>query len=169
MQAKVHPCDEDGVWKDPETRESYDKLSPILQHMFQVLRAKCAENGVILIFLEGFRTHERQAELYKKRDLKTGEFLTVFPPGTSMHEYGLAFDCCVWRESDGTLFTNQDNEGHTEVMQCVANIAKKTPQTKHLLWGGTWKEFVDIPHFFLPPNIYTDMKVQEYITMKERT
>lgn len=49
-------------------------------------------DGVKVYIYEGFRTHERQQELYNQGRLTKGRIVTNAMPGQSFHQYGRAFD-----------------------------------------------------------------------------
>jgi peptidoglycan L-alanyl-D-glutamate endopeptidase CwlK len=84
---------------------------------------------------EGFRSPERQAELYAQGRTKPGRIVTNAKPGESKHNKGLAFDV-VFRER-GYAAPEAD-------WQALGMLGRSFG----LSWGGYWKgPLVDRPHF----------------------
>lgn len=77
---------------------------------------------------EGFRSFERQTELYNQRPKVTNA-----KAGQSLHNYGVAFDVC---------FTKTGYKGNWDK---IGAIGKKLG----LEWGGDFKSIKDRPHFQL--------------------
>lgn len=91
-----------------------------------------AENiGMPIRITEGYRSPERQNELYKQKPKVTNA-----KAWESMHQYRIAFDIVFRKE--GYNATNKQWEALVEG-------AKKLD----LEWGGDWKGFIDKPHFQL--------------------
>lgn len=81
------------------------------------------------------RTKEEQDKLYAQGRTMPGKIVTQAKGGDSMHNYAVAFDICpivngkaVWEIS---LF----------------NKIGKLGMDIGLEWGGSWKKFIDRPHF----------------------
>lgn len=93
----------------------------------------------------GYRSHEEQAKLYAKGRTAPGPKVTNARAGSSMHNYGLAFDICL--ELDGKIISwdvdkdfDQDRQSDwMEVVEVFKALGFK--------WGGDWKTFKDMPHF----------------------
>lgn len=60
---------------------------------FEKLRGAAANDGIELVIWSGFRTYERQAELYKR--WRAGEGNLAAKPGYSNHQSGRALDLMV--------------------------------------------------------------------------
>jgi len=86
--------------------------------------------GVPCRVTEGYRSFERQDELYKKRPKVTNA-----KGGESFHNYGVAFDVVPL---DGYNIS----AGRWGLLGAIGYFMGYT-------WGGTWKDFVDKPHFEL--------------------
>lgn len=86
--------------------------------------------GNIIFVTEGWRSQERQIELYK-----AGKSQRNGTTNKSEHQKGLAIDIAF---NGATLYPNDINTWNK-----VATIGKKWG----MVWGGDWKSFPDKPHF----------------------
>lgn len=94
---------------------------------------------------DGYRSIERQNELYAQGRTKEGKIVTKAKGGESVHNYlpSCAFDIAFKR--DGHL------DWRESLFRKFAVIAKD----EGLEWGGDWK-FKDMPHFQAPKYTYHD-------------
>jgi peptidoglycan L-alanyl-D-glutamate endopeptidase CwlK len=103
-----------------------------------------AQNGLDYKVICGTRTFEEQAALYAKGRTAPGPKVTNAKPGSSMHNFGLAIDCGVFK---GKVYM----DGSTPADAKLADLMHKhasTLCTKHKLrWGGNFKSLYDAPHF----------------------
>jgi len=86
---------------------------------------------------EGFRSIERQNELYAQGRTTAGNIVTNAKGGESFHNYGVAFDI---------VFTETGYNPPKMDWEIVGFIGKRLG----LDWGGDWKSFEDKPHFEMP-------------------
>ena len=84
--------------------------------------------------VEGYRSFERQAELYAQGRTTPGEVVTKAKPGESLHNYGCAVDF---------IFRKEGYNATPPLWETLGTIGEK----HGLEWGGRWKGFVDKPHF----------------------
>jgi len=124
-------------------------------------KAYVAANAVLtgrakVIFLEGFRSLKRSAELYalgrtkinpdgKSAKKPKGNIVSNAMPGQSIHNYALAFDIVL--ELDGKNYSwddlkDYDGDGVADWLE-----AAKAIKSCGFEWGGDWKNFKDLPHF----------------------
>jgi peptidoglycan L-alanyl-D-glutamate endopeptidase CwlK len=82
---------------------------------------------------EGYRSPERQAELYAQGRTKRGAIVTNAKPGESLHEYGCACD-----------FVFADVGYNASSVQWT--LFGRTAERHGFEWGGRWKSFTDKPH-----------------------
>jgi peptidoglycan L-alanyl-D-glutamate endopeptidase CwlK len=103
-----------------------------------------AQNGLDYKVICGTRTFEEQAALYAKGRTAPGPKVTNAKPGSSMHNFGLAVDCGVFK---GKVYM----DGSTPADAKLADLMHKHASTlcaKHKLrWGGNFKSLYDAPHF----------------------
>ena len=105
-------------------------LKPYMKETLAKLSKKAEELGYTLVVSDGFRSHQQQINL-KKRKPKLAA-----TPGKSAHEYGVAVD--IGLAKNGKL---------------VGDIYKKVPefgryaQSLGLEWGATWKTKYEPWHF----------------------
>jgi peptidoglycan L-alanyl-D-glutamate endopeptidase CwlK len=94
---------------------------------------------VKMLVIQGLRTFEEQDKLFYKRPKVTNA-----KGGQSIHNYGLAFDFCLFQ--DGKLvwdvMKDFDGDGHPDWMEVVAYF-----KSLGYVWGGDFKSFKDRPHF----------------------
>lgn len=108
----------------------------VLQDKANKFIALCAANGIQVGITQGFRTTEYQNGLYAQGRTKTGKIVTNCKGGYSPHNYGLAFDFCIYE--NGKVDWDSRNKKWA--------IAGATGESLGLEWGGRWKQFVDLPH-----------------------
>lgn len=119
------------------TDRNLDHLYPDFRRRFINLQIEM-ENLFHPIFLtEGFRTAERQRELYsigriKGIIVKPWQVVTRAKPGQSYHNYGLAADIA---------FSSKEPYSEEHPWKLLGQIAPK----HGLEWGGNWKH-PDRPH-----------------------
>lgn len=116
-------------------------LYPPLQYKCIHLVDECKRRGYKIGISETFRTVAEQNDLYAKGRTKPGSIVTNCK-GTSyssMHQWGVAFD-----------FYRNDGKGAYYDKDGFFDAVGKIGQELGLEWGGSWKSFVDKPHFQLP-------------------
>lgn len=98
------------------------------------LIAECAKVGIPIIITQTYRTHKYQDELYARGRTTKGKIVTNAKSGTSMHEFRVAFDVCI------------NKKGHAYDVDLLKKVGK-IGESLGLTWGGSWREFKDMPHF----------------------
>ena len=122
-------------------------VHPSLKEYTIELIKRCYNEGIKVQISSGFRSNEDQAYIYGqgrpnyiwngKVYGSKGSIVSNAPPGTSIHNYGLAIDYfLVSEDGNNSLWTVNDN------WKRVATIAK----SMGFEWGGDWKNFKDYPH-----------------------
>lgn len=118
-----------------DTRD-IDQLLPEVAKKAREFIALCEENGIKIIITSTYRDFECQDALFAKGRTKGGKKVTNARAGYSYHNFRVAFDVvpvvhgkAVW--------------GDMELWDRVGAIG----QLIGLEWGGSWKRFVDRPHF----------------------
>lgn len=125
---------------DLYTQKKIMELHPAIREK-AIKHIELAEQaGISLRITDALRTFERQQELYnigrdeKGNIIAPGKIVTKARPGTSMHQYALAYD--VVPVENGKLNWNSK----------MWNIIGSLGERVGLEWGGRWK-FIDKPHF----------------------
>ena len=95
--------------------------------------------------IEGFRTPERQKELYDKGFSKIDG---ITKKGKHNYSPSLAIDIIPYKRGHNPF----DGSKESDIM--FDNLAKEFKQVAkelgiNITWGGDWKSFVDKPHFQL--------------------
>jgi len=93
----------------------------------------CEAEGCDVRIICGTRTYKEQDALYSKRPR-----VTKARGGQSMHNFGIAWDIGIFR--------GKEYFGDHEL---YAKVGKLYNQAPGIIWGGTWKSFVDQPHYQL--------------------
>lgn len=121
---------------DARTEENLATLLPVAQHVarrfMKLAVEKADELGIVVKVIDGTRSYAEQDKLYNKKPR-----VTKAKGGYSWHNFGLAFDIGLFTKEGEYL----GNSKH------YATLGKLAEQIPFLEWGGTWKGFVDEPHF----------------------
>lgn len=120
-----------------------EDLQPLLQVKARYHLNLCAAAGIDLLIYCTLRTAAEQAELYARGRTKPGRIVTYAKPGSSAHNFGLAYDCVPLRGGKavwGTKGADLDLWWH------VGRIGKSLG----LEWAGDWTKFKEFPHFQVP-------------------
>ena len=126
--------------KDQISVDRINKLHPKVRSTFKMfVEAVESELNITLRVTQGLRTIKEQQALYDQgrteaSKAKGEKIVTAAKPGQSYHNYGLAID--VVRMVDNKPDWNYD-------MRLLQPIADRYG----LVWGGTFKNGVDYPHF----------------------
>ena len=110
------------------------KLHPKVQRAADVVITEMKRHGHEVRIVEGYRTLERQTELYNQGRTTPGAVVTNAKSGQSLHNYGIAVDFVFRREgynASDTLWALLGSVGKAQGFE----------------WGGDWSGFVDRPHF----------------------
>lgn len=125
------------AWPKPKVAQKEaanpNGLSPLMALIVRRTLSAMAELGKPMRLVEGFRSMERQAELYAQGRTKPGKIVTNAKPGQSQHNLGRAADLCF--QKTGYSAPEAD-------WQLYGMMAKSFGAE----WGGDWKGFVDRPH-----------------------
>lgn len=122
-----------------------EDLHPDLQTPAKEFVIECEREGIPVLIYTTYRSNEEQNELYARGRTVPGKKVTNAKGGQSDHNYTIdgkpaakAFDAvplrlgkAIW--NDPVLWSK------------MGEIAEKIG----LKWGGTWKKFVDKPHFYI--------------------
>jgi len=111
-------------------------LLPLVERKAKELVQSMNNIGLPIRITEGYRSPERQAELYAQGRTKPGAIVTNAKAGESYHNYGLAFD---------VVFIKQGYSATKEQWDTLGSIGERLG----LEWGGRWTSFSDKPHFQL--------------------
>lgn len=115
---------------------SIDDLHPTLGQKVKQLTAAAQAENLDVLLIEGFRSFERQQELYDQGRTVPGTIVTNARPGQSWHNYGLAADM-VFLENGRPSWA--DHHDWDRLGQLGRDL--------DLTWGGDWAGFPDRPHF----------------------
>ncbi len=113
-----------------------DELHPKVKDLALKLLAECQKQGLNIAITETYRSKARQDYLYSQGRTRSGQIVT-YSRGTSMssyHQWRLAFD--IYNNVPGDAY-------NADVLKKAGAIGEKLG----LEWGGSWKDFKDMPHF----------------------
>lgn len=108
-------------------------LKPKVRVLAETLIEECKREGISIIISRGYRSVAEQDVYYEQGRTTPGKIITMVKGGSSFHNYGVAFDV-------RPLVPDAQKE---EYYRRIGPIGKKLG----LVWGGEWKDFVDLPHY----------------------
>ena len=112
-------------------------LHPYLNNKIEEVIKEAKSKGIDIRIVSGYRSNEKQNNLYMSGRNGKGHIVTNAPAGFSYHNYGLAVDVCE--------FVNGKPNWKSKHWDTIGKIGKE----QGLIWGGEWKSIVDKPHFQL--------------------
>jgi len=113
-------------------------LDPSIQAMAVALLSEAWKAGIPLLVTNGYRSMDEQQRLYDQGRTTPGDIVTNAKPGSSWHNFSLAFDVAVLNSNDEPSYPNDQ-----ALWQRIGQIGKEVG----LSWGGDFSSFVDRPHF----------------------
>lgn len=113
-----------------------EDLHPYVAFLARELKAKCALEGIEIIFTQTLRDIEYQDSLYAQGRTKPGKIVTQARGGYSMHNFGLAFDVVPVDARRQPVWESPEWPRIGAIGQSIG-----------LEWGGAWKTMIDRPHF----------------------
>jgi hypothetical protein len=119
---------------DQTTNNRISQLHSSVQPAATMFINLADQGGMRLRITEGFRSFERQDELYAQGRTAPGPIVTNAKGGESYHNFGLAID--VVEMVDGQANWNAD-------WPAIGGLGKALG----FEWGGDWFGFKDRPHF----------------------
>lgn len=128
---------------EEETQE-VTGLHPIVASKQEQLVSLARKKGIRVIITEGYRSEERQEELYQQGRTTDGQIVTSARGGESYHNYGLAIDFAIRVSNDKVIWDMEydgNGNGKSDWLEIV-DIAKELG----FEWGGDWVNFPDYPH-----------------------
>ena len=111
-------------------------LKPKVKALALELQKRAKEVGIDIIFTCTLRSVAEQNKLYARGRTLPGKIVTNARGGESLHNYGVAFDICP--VINGKAIFNDAS---------LFNRVGKIGIDLGLEWGGSWKKFIDKPHF----------------------
>lgn len=119
-----------------DTTADVSLLRPKIRALANQLLLECKKHNFNVIISRTFRTQEEQDELYAQGRTTPGNIVTLVTGGFSFHNYGVAFDVRV-------ILSEEEQYKKEQIYRKVGEIG----MALGLEWGGTWTEFLDLPHF----------------------
>ena len=118
-------------------------LDPSLRPLALALLETAWQDGIALVVVGGLRTLAEQQALYDRGRTTPGPIVTNAKPGSSWHNYGLAFDVAILAGGAATY----PNDAY--LWDRVGDAGRRVG----LQWGGDFVSFKDRPHFEHHPGI----------------
>lgn len=126
-----------GLWEQvveyDRVLASRQRLQPLVARQADKVVEAMAMLGHPVRIVEGYRTPERQDELYAQGRTTPGRVVTNAKGNESAHNFGVAVDF---------IFKNGGYNAPEELWQTLGSVMKSQGFT----WGGDWKSFPDKPH-----------------------
>jgi peptidoglycan L-alanyl-D-glutamate endopeptidase CwlK len=132
---------------DERSKTNLATLHPEVQERFTLFvteaQALAETKGLEYKVISGTRSWKDQEKIYAQGRTAPGKIVTKAPPGHSMHNFGLAIDCGVFR--DGKYLDESEPKTARAMHKAASELAKE----HGIRWGGNFKSIVDEPHFEL--------------------
>jgi len=112
----------------------WTRLYPLFARQLGHLVGLLGQHGLKMRGTEGYRSPERQADLYAKGRTAPGNIVTNAKPGTSAHQWGCAVDMVFLTEGGKPTY-----EGDWDRFGALV-------EQVGLVWGGHFKSIKDRPH-----------------------
>ena len=116
------------------TNKKKGRLQPLIQQRADAVVESMALLGHPVRIAEGYRSPERQNELYAQGRTTKGNIVTNAKAGESLHQYGVAVDF---------VFRKEGYNASDELWDTLGVIGK----SQGFEWGNDWLSFKDKPHF----------------------
>ena len=110
-------------------------LHPSIRDKAREFLNKAEAQGIKLRITDGYRSPEKQDELYAQGRTKAGSIVTNAKKFESLHNYGLA--------ADVVPLVNGSADWNSKEWSKIGDIGKSIGFAQ----GGDWTGFVDRPHF----------------------
>jgi peptidoglycan L-alanyl-D-glutamate endopeptidase CwlK len=127
---------------DERSEKNIQTLKPEVQPLARRLIETAREQGINAKVISGYRSYAEQDALYAKGRTAPGPRVTKARGGYSWHNFQIAFDVGIFSEN------GKEYLGESPDYRKVGKIG----ESLGLEWGGSWKDFVDEPHFQYNPN-----------------
>jgi peptidoglycan L-alanyl-D-glutamate endopeptidase CwlK len=118
------------------SRERIAKLQPAVAQKALDALEQAWKEGLPILVVQGLRTFAEQNGLYAQGRTKSGSIVTNAKGGQSSHNFGLAFDICLYVNGKPIWTVNSQWKRFVTIVK-----------SKGFSWGGDWKSFKDYPHF----------------------
>ena len=133
---------------DERSAKHLETLLPEVKDAFVafIIDAKelVAKEGLDYKIICGTRSWDQQAALYAKGRTAPGPKVTNAKPGSSMHNFGLAIDCGVFK---GKVYMDDSTPADKKIADLMHKHASTLCSKHNLRWGGNFKSLYDAPHF----------------------
>jgi peptidoglycan LD-endopeptidase CwlK len=113
------------------------RLQPLVERRANRVMERMEMLGHSMRIVDGYRSKERQDELYAQGRTSAGNIVTNAKGGESLHNFGVAVDC---------VFRREGYDAPKALWQTFGKIAKE----EGFEWGGDWPNFKDYPHIQMP-------------------
>jgi len=124
-----------------EIQRALDQLYPPFAADIDKLISQCKKQGLAVEIFEGYRSFDRQQELYSQgRFGSKKKIVTNAGPGLSAHNYGLGVDLVF----DGDTIKPGIQWSWSGDYASVGKVINS--KFKSLEWAGNWKRFPEYPH-----------------------
>ncbi|QQK80841.1 M15 family metallopeptidase [Salicibibacter cibi] len=120
---------------------SDEELHPYVKEQKETLIEQAENVGINVVITEGYRSHERQDDLYAQGRTESGDIVTNAAAGESYHNYGLAIDFAI-ENGDGEIIWDIEYDGSGSGEPDWLEVAE-IGEALGFEWGGHWNDY---PH-----------------------
>ncbi|QQK76981.1 M15 family metallopeptidase [Salicibibacter cibarius] len=118
-----------------------EELHPYVKKQKDELIERAEAIGINVVITEGYRSHERQDDLYAQGRAESGDIVTNAEAGESYHNYGLAIDFAI-ENGDGEIIWDIEYDGTESGEPDWLEVAE-IGEELGFEWGGHWNDY---PH-----------------------
>jgi peptidoglycan L-alanyl-D-glutamate endopeptidase CwlK len=127
-----------------QSQRYIDQLDPSLRSMARELLTRASNVGIDLVVTQGLRSNAEQERLFAQGRTTEGPIVTNAPPGSSWHNFGMAFDVAVLSPEGKATWPND-----SALWDRIGTLGKASG----LVWGGDFASIKDRPHFEYHPGV----------------
>lgn len=127
-----------------------DHLHPFVRGKIAHILSECVVQGLPIRMFEGFRSKERQDQLYAQGRTGPGIIVTYAKGGESMHQYGLAADLVGWVSEQWTWELSEQVWHDMGVIARQVGLVQLDFERPHVELPGY--SISSLQHGVLPPN-----------------
>jgi peptidoglycan L-alanyl-D-glutamate endopeptidase CwlK len=136
---------------DPRSERNIATLEPVTAKLAREHLRRLAAEGYTFKVTSATRTFSEQAALYAKGRTAPGPKVTNARPGSSWHNFGLAYDLTLFQGDKNPVWDHP-----------AYDLAGRIGKELGLRWGGDFKSIVDRPHFERPIGLSLAEARQKY-------
>jgi peptidoglycan L-alanyl-D-glutamate endopeptidase CwlK len=131
-------------WRTPRNLAVLDSLDPYVANLAAQHLSQMTESDLDVRLTSGFRTYEKQNDIYASQGSDKGSTVTKARGGQSLHNFGLAYDIGMFER--GTYIRDGADARYQRAGELAEGVTDGLGGPAGLEWGGRW-DTPDASHF----------------------